>query len=73
VTSHVFTAHLRFRGSYFRGTQPICEKREILHHAKISLYTVVDQEQGTGDNWDGGGALDITFATMINSIQNLKP
>jgi hypothetical protein len=31
---------LRFRGSYFRRIQPICEKREILHHTKISRYTV---------------------------------
>ena len=26
---HHFTAHSKFRGSYFRGSQPICEKREI--------------------------------------------
>ena len=26
-----------FRSSYFCGAQPIHEKREILHHAKISL------------------------------------
>jgi hypothetical protein len=26
----------------FRGTQPIREKREILHHAKISHYTVFE-------------------------------
>jgi hypothetical protein len=38
---NVFIAHLSFRGSYFRGTRPIREKREILHHAKISRYTVV--------------------------------
>jgi hypothetical protein len=36
-TSNVFSAHLRFRGSYFCGTQPIRKKREILHHA---TYTV---------------------------------
>jgi hypothetical protein len=40
MTSHVFSAHLRFHGSYFCGTQPIREKREILHHAKISHYMV---------------------------------
>ena len=32
--------NLKFRGSYFRGSWPIREKREILHHAKISRYTV---------------------------------
>ena len=32
--------NLKFRGSYFRGSGPIREKREILHHAKISRYTV---------------------------------
>ena len=26
----------------FRGSQPICENREILHHAKISRYTVIE-------------------------------
>jgi hypothetical protein len=40
VRHHVFSTHLRFHGSYFHGTQPIREKREILHHAKISCYTV---------------------------------
>ena len=29
-----------FRGSYFRGGRPIREKHKILHHAKISRYTV---------------------------------
>ena len=28
---------------YFRGSQPIHEECEILHHAKISRYTVVSQ------------------------------
>jgi hypothetical protein len=28
----------QFRGSYFRGARPIREKREILHHVKISRY-----------------------------------
>jgi hypothetical protein len=40
VWHHTFSPPINFRGSYFRGTQPIREKREILHHAKISLYTV---------------------------------
>jgi hypothetical protein len=40
MTSHVFSAHLRFRSSYFCSTQPIREKREILHHAKISRCMV---------------------------------
>ena len=31
---------LNFRGSYIRSSGPIREKREILHHAKISHYTV---------------------------------
>jgi hypothetical protein len=36
-----FLHPFKFRGSYFRGTQPIREKhKEILHHAKISRYTV---------------------------------
>ena len=30
-----------FRGSYFRGGRPIREKRESLHLAKISRYTVL--------------------------------
>ena len=30
-----------FVGFNFRGTRPIREKREILHRAKISRYTVV--------------------------------
>lgn len=30
----------RSGGSYFRGTQPIRENREILHHAIISHYMV---------------------------------
>ncbi len=36
-----FSPPIKFRnlGSYFRGTQPTCEKHEILHHAKISRYT----------------------------------
>jgi hypothetical protein len=38
-----FSPPIKFRnlGSYFRGTQPTCEKHEILHHAKISpLYGI---------------------------------
>jgi hypothetical protein len=31
---------LNFAPSYFRSARSICEKREILHHAKISRYTV---------------------------------
>ena len=30
-----------FHGSYFRASRPIRENREILHHVKISRYTVV--------------------------------
>ena len=29
-----------FRGFYFRGSWPICKNHKILHHAKISRYTV---------------------------------
>ena len=32
--------NLKFRGSYFHGSWPIREKSEILHHAKVSHYTV---------------------------------
>ena len=35
-----YAAYSKFRGSYFRGGRPIREKREILHQAKISRYTV---------------------------------
>jgi hypothetical protein len=38
--SQVWAAHLRFRCSYFRGTQPIREKKENLHHAKSLLYGI---------------------------------
>ena len=38
---HYFAAYSKFRGSYFRGGPPIRENREILHHAKISRYTVL--------------------------------
>ena len=30
----------KFHGSHFHGGQSIHENNEILHHAKISLYTV---------------------------------
>ena len=35
-----YSASGNFRGSYFRRSRPIGENRKILHHAKISRYTV---------------------------------
>ena len=33
--------HWNFRGSYSCGSWSICKKCELLHHAKISHYTVI--------------------------------
>ena len=33
----LFRSLFKFRCSYFHGGRPICEKRENLHHAKISI------------------------------------
>ena len=35
------TLHRNFRGSYFHNSRSIHERRKILHHVKISRYTVL--------------------------------
>ena len=54
ATAHYFGAYSIFRGSYFRGGRPIREKCEILHHAKISRYTVYYMNGTPGISVDRG-------------------
>jgi hypothetical protein len=37
---HTHIDQSAIHGLYFHSARPICEKSEILHHAKISRYTV---------------------------------
>ena len=41
VRCYRYSASGNFRGFYFCGRRPIRENREILHHTKISRYTLI--------------------------------
>ena len=54
-----------FRGFYFRGSQPSRKNREILHHAKISRYTVYGKDACPCPQSESLGGIGVRSVSLV--------